>query len=164
MIPPLTPSSIQLNDLRILTNTNLRALRALGLDRQHGHTTNAPIHFVQDDSFRPVSRNMSGCICSNHIQSHVYSPPSEILGEIFIHCVPSEHVYSHFSIHEAPMLLCRVCGYWREVALSMASLWSNFICYIGKEIRPSHALIFELWLQLSRTHFESTDLREYWMT
>ncbi|RDB14540.1 hypothetical protein Hypma_016519 [Hypsizygus marmoreus] len=155
MVPPL-------NDLTIFMNTNLRVLRArlhewvsprktlrAGPDRQHGHTMDTSIHLVQDDSFRMVSRNISGRICSAQNQSHIHSLPPEILGEIFIQCL---HAYSHVSIHEAPMLLCRVCGYWREVALSMASLWSNFICYIGKETRPSHALLFQLWLQRSRTH------------
>lgn len=48
--------------------------------------------------------------------------PSEVLGEIFTHCLPFDH---RFSRTVAPLLLLRVCQLWRDTAISTRSLWSR---------------------------------------
>ncbi|KAF8870917.1 hypothetical protein BD779DRAFT_1680743 [Infundibulicybe gibba] len=50
--------------------------------------------------------------------------PPEILGEIFLHCLPPGE-WGSFSARDAPLLLIKVCCSWREVALSTPSLWSR---------------------------------------
>ncbi|KAK7442983.1 hypothetical protein VKT23_015927 [Stygiomarasmius scandens] len=50
--------------------------------------------------------------------------PSEILSEIFLHCLPTEH-HPIRSVHGAPLLLTRVCKRWREVAFATPKLWSS---------------------------------------
>ncbi|RDB14639.1 hypothetical protein Hypma_016516 [Hypsizygus marmoreus] len=153
-----------LNDLNILKNRNLLPLRAhfwdwaslrrtfrVRSDRQpnHGLPANSLLPFFRDDM---LSHNVAGSVPSVPTQSHIQSLPPEILGEIFIHCLPSGYTYPHVNIRDAPMLLCQVCGYWREVALSMAVLWSSFTCDLGSETKPSHTLLFELWVERSRAH------------
>lgn len=49
--------------------------------------------------------------------------PSEILGEIFLWCLPQT---CHPNAEEAPLLLCRVSRFWRYVAESTPQLWSEF--------------------------------------
>jgi len=48
------------------------------------------------------------------------SIPSEILGEIFIACLPQ---YPRPIITEAPLLFCRICTTWRQIALNTPQLW-----------------------------------------
>jgi hypothetical protein len=47
----------------------------------------------------------------------------DILQEIFYHCIGQ--TYSILSATEAPMLLTRVCGQWRSVALSSPRIWTR---------------------------------------
>jgi hypothetical protein len=54
----------------------------------------------------------------DHVDSSSFripsSIPSEILGEIFIACLPQ---HPRPVITEAPLLLCRICTIWRQIAL-----------------------------------------------
>ena len=58
--------------------------------------------------------------------------PPEILAEIFRYCVPCP-VYLPPKLHEAPLLLCQICSFWRSVALHTPTLWNNIEarCYIS---------------------------------
>ncbi|KAJ7115290.1 hypothetical protein C8R44DRAFT_855321 [Mycena epipterygia] len=49
--------------------------------------------------------------------------PHDILGEIFMASLPSEHAVMHR--RESPLLLSHVCSDWRSLALSMPHLWSS---------------------------------------
>ncbi|KAJ7572113.1 hypothetical protein C8J56DRAFT_71292 [Mycena floridula] len=50
--------------------------------------------------------------------------PRDVLQEIFIQCLsPSRGC--RMNVMEAPMLLCRVCSSWRQVALGTTQLWSS---------------------------------------
>ncbi|KAF8870925.1 hypothetical protein BD779DRAFT_1578404 [Infundibulicybe gibba] len=53
---------------------------------------------------------------------HDLSP--EVLGEIFLHCLPPDE-WGSFSACDAPWLLTKVCQSWRELALSTPLLWSR---------------------------------------
>ncbi|KAF8878835.1 hypothetical protein BD779DRAFT_1789130 [Infundibulicybe gibba] len=54
----------------------------------------------------------------------IFGHPPEILGEIFLHCLPPGE-WGSFSAWNAPWLLTKVCHSWREVALSTPLLWSR---------------------------------------
>jgi len=53
-----------------------------------------------------------------------YSLPSELLGEIFLRCLPQTN-YVTPSLDECPIVLTRVCRHWRAVALSTPRLWAS---------------------------------------
>ncbi|KAG2363466.1 hypothetical protein BDR07DRAFT_1608787 [Suillus spraguei] len=53
-----------------------------------------------------------------------YLLPSELLGEIFLRCLPQTN-YVTPSPDECPMVLTRVCRHWRAVALSTPRLWAS---------------------------------------
>lgn len=52
------------------------------------------------------------------------SLPSELLGEIFLRCLPQTN-YVTPSSDECPLVLTRVCRHWRAVALSTPRLWAS---------------------------------------
>ncbi|KAJ7622696.1 hypothetical protein B0H17DRAFT_1112416 [Mycena rosella] len=66
----------------------------------------------------------------NYIDSHkalISYPrrlPPDILGEIFIACLPVDR-NAVMSVDEAPLVLCRICSAWRTLALSTPRLWAS---------------------------------------
>ncbi|KIJ94895.1 hypothetical protein K443DRAFT_11769 [Laccaria amethystina LaAM-08-1] len=67
---------------------------------------------------------------SDEIEAHraLISPsrqlPLDVLGEIFIHCLP-EGRNAVMSSQEAPILLGRICSAWRSISLSTPRLWAS---------------------------------------
>ncbi|KAK7448788.1 hypothetical protein VKT23_013518 [Stygiomarasmius scandens] len=53
----------------------------------------------------------------------------ELLAEISVHCLPSEHLPTRSTL-EAPLLLLRVCNKWRQVALDTPRLWCSLHVHI----------------------------------
>ncbi|RDB14881.1 hypothetical protein Hypma_016515 [Hypsizygus marmoreus] len=80
--------------------------------------------------------------------AYIHTLPPELLGEIFIHCLSSMQGL-YITIRDAPMLLCQICGHWRQVALSLPVLWSNFRCNLGHEAKASHARLLQLFVDRS---------------
>ena len=66
----------------------------------------------------------------NYVVSHraLLSPvrrlPPEVVAEIFVHCLPTNH-NALMSIGEAPLLLGRICRTWRDISISMPQLWCS---------------------------------------
>ncbi|KAF5347269.1 hypothetical protein D9756_009986 [Leucocoprinus leucothites] len=58
------------------------------------------------------------------ILSPINNLPSDVLQEIFYHCLPVAHNVI-MSINEPPLLLGRVCKRWRDVAFSTPRLWNS---------------------------------------
>ncbi|KAJ6455346.1 hypothetical protein DFH09DRAFT_962668, partial [Mycena vulgaris] len=77
--------------------------------------------------------------------SHPRRLPPDILGEIFVVCLPVDR-------DAAPLLLCRICSTWRSIALSTPRLRASlqvsldFILVLQDEQRI--AAVFQ-WLRLS---------------
>ncbi|KIJ59388.1 hypothetical protein HYDPIDRAFT_118612 [Hydnomerulius pinastri MD-312] len=75
--------------------------------------------------------------------------PSEILGEIFMHCLPPD-AHNEPNPNTAPLLLTRICRPWRKVALSTPRLWCSL------SVRPSHRVqqqglfYYHTWLSRAR--------------
>jgi len=88
--------------------------------------------------------------------------PPELLGEIFMRCLPQRCWKPHSpKVHEAPMLLCQICSYWRELALSLPMLWSSFSANLGHRIRAGHVSLIQSWIERScdQPLFLDLDLR-----
>ncbi|KAG1747884.1 uncharacterized protein EDB91DRAFT_48864 [Suillus paluster] len=77
--------------------------------------------------------------------------PTEVLSQIFIHCLPDT---SHLSPASglAPMLLTRVCRRWREIAVCMPSLWCKLQLEVDSRSRDwkGKPFCYDLWLKRSR--------------
>ncbi|KAF9462009.1 hypothetical protein BDZ94DRAFT_1310031 [Collybia nuda] len=70
--------------------------------------------------------------------------PPEILGEIFIWCLPQTR---HLNVEEAPLILCRVSRFWRYVAESTPQLWCDFSVVEDDLVRRSRFTRFLLLRQ-----------------
>ena len=70
--------------------------------------------------------------------------PIEIMEEIFIHCLPTDH-NAVMSTREAPLLLSRVCSEWRSITLSTPRLWASLRIPLSppESILGYYALDFE---------------------
>jgi len=107
---------------------------------------------------------------SEHIMNHsaLLSPvrkiPDEVLGEIFIYCLPQfekkGREKSSFSRDQAPVLLGQICSRWRAVTLSTQALWSFIRIDYGPVTVESDVAKMLLWLERSGTHPLSLVLRE----
>ena len=62
--------------------------------------------------------------------------PSEIVGEIFVHCLPTTR-NAVKSTREAPLLLGRICSAWRNISLLTPRLWSSMHLVIPVHSDPS---------------------------
>ncbi|KAF7364859.1 hypothetical protein MVEN_00356200 [Mycena venus] len=82
--------------------------------------------------------------------------PQDVLVEIFMSCLPSEH-NALIDSAEAPLLLGRICRHWRCVAYSTPMLWSSIhIPSFDYNVVPPDILfklerMVEAWLERSGT-------------
>lgn len=80
-------------------------------------------------------------------EAYVNKLSVELLADIFVRCVPftGNQPYPAPKANNAPLLLCQVCGYWREAALATPALWASF------SVNPAtiHRCLVALWLERS---------------
>ncbi|KAF9258791.1 hypothetical protein L218DRAFT_876250, partial [Marasmius fiardii PR-910] len=62
--------------------------------------------------------------------------PADIWSLIFVQCLPPSE-FAVGVITEAPLVLTRICRWWREIALSTTGLWSTI--HINIPIKPDNA-------------------------
>jgi hypothetical protein len=91
--------------------------------------------------------------------------PVEILGEIFIHCLPclkNDELERFPESSEAPMLLCQVCPCWTEIMLNMPTLWTSFSA-MSSLMHGNYAYLslMKLWLKCSEPCSLLLELDEY---
>ncbi|KAG0704931.1 hypothetical protein DFH29DRAFT_324247 [Suillus ampliporus] len=75
--------------------------------------------------------------------------PSELLGEIFLRCLPQKN-YVTPSSDDCPLVLTRVCRQWRAVALSTPRLWASLSISLLKA-EMSHSAAYKCWLEKARS-------------
>ncbi|KAF8240628.1 hypothetical protein L208DRAFT_510887 [Tricholoma matsutake] len=81
-------------------------------------------------------------------QAYINRLSVEILADIFVRCLPFAG-YDPFLIpnaNHAPLLLCQICGYWRQVAISTPKLWAS----ISINSATVHRSLVSLWLSRSQ--------------
>ncbi|KAF5346307.1 hypothetical protein D9758_011508 [Tetrapyrgos nigripes] len=129
-----------------LFNTNYSASDVLEIEeiRTIIHAHEQELALVDDEITRQESiLNELKCrrdLLSRSINNHriLLSPIRrlfpELLAEIFIHCLPSNHLPTRSSA-EAPLLLLRICKRWRDIALKTPRLWCGIHIHV-----PNHPL------------------------
>lgn len=75
--------------------------------------------------------------------------PPELWSRIFQYCLPEGETYVRPDVMGAPLLMCRVCRLWREVAISTPSIWSSLSIHRNLRKRP-HAYLLQAWVQRSQ--------------
>ncbi|KAJ7152914.1 hypothetical protein C8R46DRAFT_1228473 [Mycena filopes] len=69
-----------------------------------------------------ISRDLSFCLKA--AEAPVHRLPVELLGEIFLACLPPDK-YTRANAKLAPLVVSWVCTSWRNIALSLPKLWSS---------------------------------------
>ncbi|KAG1740690.1 hypothetical protein EDB19DRAFT_767553 [Suillus lakei] len=86
--------------------------------------------------------------------SALWRLPTEVLSHIFRHCLPEIREFNQLkkpSVLEAPILLTTVCRRWREVAVTMHSLWCRLAVSVDHEGQWKRQIFcYKLWLKRSR--------------
>ncbi|KII84432.1 hypothetical protein PLICRDRAFT_365336 [Plicaturopsis crispa FD-325 SS-3] len=80
--------------------------------------------------------------------SAIQRMPPEVLGEIFAFSLPAGR-WIEPKIDEAPLLLCRVCRRWRNIAISTPSLWSSISITVAEHHSKPQLPLIQTWLSRS---------------
>lgn len=75
--------------------------------------------------------------------------PSELLGEIFLRCLPPKPHIEPDAIN-APLLLLAVCRRWRKVALGTPRLWCSLLVRSSHRIQRQGVFFYHHWLSRAR--------------
>lgn len=82
--------------------------------------------------------------------------PVELLTEVFVFCLPDD-TFIRPCPKSAPLLLTRVCGSWRDLALSVPRLWSSIYINMSFKLSPQNittlASRLGAWLTHSAQHY-----------
>ncbi|KAJ7862824.1 hypothetical protein B0H13DRAFT_2566028 [Mycena leptocephala] len=91
----------------------------------------------------------------------VLTLPPEITAEIFMHCVDSAHIGgSDPDVPNAPgetggcgpLLLAGICHAWRDIALALRPIWSNFQLFTTPNTISSTEKLLQCWLPRTGGH------------
>ncbi|KAJ7126802.1 hypothetical protein C8R44DRAFT_733530 [Mycena epipterygia] len=74
--------------------------------------------------------------------------PPEVLGEIFIHCLPKE-TYITPSVAQCPLLLTQISSNWRCVALATPALWASIAVNLSISSCLPNLCLIETWIARS---------------
>ncbi|KAJ7241495.1 hypothetical protein B0H12DRAFT_1326234 [Mycena haematopus] len=80
----------------------------------------------------------------------VLTLPNEIISEIFTRVLPPYPTRARLTGSLSPDSLTRVCRHWREIALSLPSLWRAVNLSFNRISLEQQAHISDLWLKRSR--------------
>ncbi|KAJ7222159.1 hypothetical protein GGX14DRAFT_540327 [Mycena pura] len=87
----------------------------------------------------------------DHEGHPIGSLPVELIASIFVHCLPLHK--NQFGPLTAPLLLTRICGTWRAIALRTPELWS---CIAFKLFHvtclTANVRMLDCWLERSAAH------------
>ncbi|KAG1788481.1 uncharacterized protein HD556DRAFT_860235 [Suillus plorans] len=98
--------------------------------------------------------------------SALWRLPTEILSQIFNHCLPETIFLLSPLSHrvEAPILLTRICQRWKDVAVGTPDLWCRLYVEADDEGWEQAAFCYDLWLKRSRGRPLSLELGYHYPT
>ncbi|KAJ7070039.1 hypothetical protein C8F01DRAFT_541721 [Mycena amicta] len=73
--------------------------------------------------------------------------PPELMSEIFVHCLPED---AWVDLHDAPLLLTRVCKRWAHIAAATPALWKSFRLSLGEWDDQELVELMEAWFRSRR--------------
>nr|GAT48716.1 predicted protein [Mycena chlorophos] len=75
--------------------------------------------------------------------------PPEVLGEIFIQCLPKDPPFVQARVDRCPLLLLQVCSNWRETSLCTPALWASIRIDITTNSCLPNLAFVKTWLDRS---------------
>ncbi|KAG1862644.1 hypothetical protein F4604DRAFT_1574444 [Suillus subluteus] len=139
----------------IITEHHQHQLDAVSHEISHFETVIDGINHIHQQLVAKKDKIIQSMNLHKRLVSALWHLPTEVLSQIFAHCLPVEHRLSPAS-KAVPMLLTRICRRWREVAVNMPSLWQRL--YVGKDWQRA-AFCYESWLKRSRGRPLSLELQ-----
>ncbi|KAG1889243.1 hypothetical protein F4604DRAFT_1644245 [Suillus subluteus] len=133
-------------DISAIITERQQQLDAVSHEISHFETVIDGINHIHQQLVAKKDRITQSMNSHKQLASALWRLPTEVLSQIFSHCLPIEHRLSPAS-KAAPMLLTRICRRWREIAVDMPSLWHRLS--VGKDWQRA-AFCYEAWLKRSR--------------
>ncbi|KAJ7650062.1 hypothetical protein FB45DRAFT_1050144 [Roridomyces roridus] len=85
--------------------------------------------------------------------------PPEVLGEIFMHCLPSD-TYITPAADQFPLLLTQISSNWRSVALATPALWTSIAVKLSTTACTPQLPLVEEWIARSGSCLLSFQIAE----
>ncbi|KAJ7208356.1 hypothetical protein GGX14DRAFT_634097 [Mycena pura] len=95
--------------------------------------------------------------CLDGVVYPILTLPTEITSKIFMQCLP-DHGRVRPSPRRAPLVLTRICGQWRAIALSTGELWSSLDVDIGV-LWPGRDDLLRSWFPRAKDYPLSLTIR-----
>ncbi|KAG2057470.1 hypothetical protein BDR06DRAFT_1005105 [Suillus hirtellus] len=92
---------------------------------------------------------ISSIMLHKGLTSPIWYLPTEVLSQVFVHCLPEDKYLSPVS-KLAPVLLTRICRRWREVAVGTPSLWDRLDVPYDLTRKRELPFCLDIWLKRSR--------------
>ncbi|KAG1747983.1 uncharacterized protein EDB91DRAFT_52837 [Suillus paluster] len=92
--------------------------------------------------------------------SSLWRLPTEIVSQIFDHCLPDDSCLLSPTMSHAPVLLTKICRRWREFAVGTPRLWCRLYVYDTSDWQRA-AVCYDSWLKRSRGCPLSLELDRY---
>ncbi|TFK36661.1 hypothetical protein BDQ12DRAFT_713938 [Crucibulum laeve] len=123
-----------------------------------------PVEGLSDSEYRPAEVNL--CQERLHhlmhqrdeaqdiLEAHkaVLSPirkiPTEVLAEVFVHCITNERFISP-SLTSPPLLLTSICSTWRNIALTTPGLWASILVDVSGHCYSPPISVVKTWVERS---------------
>ncbi|KAG1771061.1 hypothetical protein EV702DRAFT_1137654 [Suillus placidus] len=169
--PPTNYCAIELKDQSIsdIVAERQQQLDAISAEISSLEAITGGIKNLQSQLVKQKNEIINSINLHNRLRSALWHLPTEILSQIFHHCLPQFNELPRPSQLKAPMLLTSICRRWREVAEGIPSLWCRLsvtvddyhwqrvvFCY-DSFLKRSRGLPLSVVLECTKSH--STKLR-----
>ncbi|KAF8815971.1 hypothetical protein BYT27DRAFT_7248664 [Phlegmacium glaucopus] len=111
---PTTPEIVQITELLVGPEIQVANLKA-----EINHTQS-----LLDDLNYKMKILQDGIDEHRRLLSPIRRISDDILREIFVRCLPSDH-NALMSSSEAPLILGRICGHWRSILFHTSAMWAS---------------------------------------
>nr|GAT56694.1 predicted protein [Mycena chlorophos] len=115
-------------------------------------TLDAEIHRLQTllDAATKERNDLHGFVAAHEaLLSPMRRIPNDVLGLIFLHTLP-ERRNTALDASEGPLLLMRVCRYWRDLTLATPRLWASIHLVLSPHASGRLVNCLDDWLARSR--------------
>ncbi|KAG2145157.1 hypothetical protein DEU56DRAFT_195002 [Suillus clintonianus] len=162
-IPNTNPSAVELKgeSIRNIVIERQQQLDAVLLHISGLETVMDGIKILHLELVEQKDKIIQSMTFHNGLVSPLWRLPTEILSQIFHHCLP-EHKYLSPASNLAPMLLTRICRQWREVAMGTPSLWCRLVVDLRDRDWEQAAVYYGSWLNRSRGYLLSLAFRGWY--
>ncbi|KAJ7181459.1 hypothetical protein C8R43DRAFT_911735 [Mycena crocata] len=114
----------------------------------------ADLPYLRTDTVQPLPQKskLAPALRAHYGVHPILSLPVELVALIFFHCLPDRQ---ELNAGTAPLLLTRICGHWRDIALRTPELWSSVffeLFHVAKDRLVSKMRMLKFWLDRGAAH------------